>query len=60
MPRVAYTLSDIHVRRLKHTGPTTSASGKPRFAVTGASRDQQTLNLLEHLASPVTASIHPN
>ena len=30
MPRVASTLSDIHVRRLKHTGPTHTASGKPK------------------------------
>ena len=30
MPKVASTLSDIHVRRLKHTGPTHTASGTPR------------------------------
>ena len=30
MPRVASRLSDIHVRQLKHTGPKTTKSGKPR------------------------------
>ena len=30
MPRVASRLSDIHVRRLNHTGPKTTKSGKPR------------------------------